>query len=55
MKVQFRTKWIGPRAIRYRPGIHELPEEFRKLLPSSAKVIEEPKPVEPIKPAAGKL
>lgn len=39
MRVRFRQLWFCPDGKRYRPGIHEVPDKHRSVLPSTSKVI----------------
>ena len=41
MRVNFRRQWFGPDGVRYRTNDnpHELPDEFKDVLPSSAEVL----------------
>lgn len=46
MQVIFKHKWFGPKGIRYRarPAPYDLPDEWRKIIPSSAEVVGEQEP-----------
>jgi hypothetical protein len=61
MLVKLKNSWFAstPRVTlnpvfstvgrRYKAGVHEMPEEYRDILPSTAVVLDEP-PVEEVKP-----
>lgn len=52
MKVLFKRSWFNPKGYRLRVQgkgtVHEVPEEWRHLLPSTAEVVEEKAPVLPL-------
>lgn len=51
MKVNFKRGWFAPDGSRYRKGVREVPDRFRKVLPSDAvPVPEAPKPTVPEAP-----
>ncbi len=43
-QVKLVKPWFGPGGQRFRVGTHEMSDELVEVLPSSAKVLEEPKP-----------
>lgn len=44
-RVKLARDWFAPGAVHYRKGvIEDLPEQLLEFLPSTAKVLDEPKP-----------
>lgn len=43
-QVKFKNQWFGPDGVRYREGVQEVPDTLLDVLPSSAEVMEAPKP-----------
>lgn len=44
MKVEFANNFFGPNHVLYRKDVvYDLPNEWKKLLPKTANIIEEPK------------
>lgn len=52
MKVTLRNAWFGPDGQYRAPGDHDLPEDFREMLPPSA--VAEEAPVKEMKKSDGK-
>lgn len=41
MKVLLKTNWYTPSNRLYNPGEHDFPDRFRKILPKSAKILDD--------------
>lgn len=40
MKVRFFKTWFGPGGRRFRPGIHDVPNEMVEAIPASAEIVD---------------
>lgn len=41
MRVKLTRKWYTPKRRLYLEGVYDFPEEFRKILPSSAEILDD--------------